>query len=101
MSKLSKDFRILVEKDAGVYANFKNNEYEKSGAEISTASDVLKSDIVLKVRAPSEQELSQMKEKAMLISHIFPDQNKTLVDKMVSKGITSFAMDKIPRISRA
>lgn len=74
MSKLSKEFRILVEKDAGLMANFKNIDYEKSGAEISSeASEVLKSDIVLKVRAPEEKELDLMKEKAILISHIFPD----------------------------
>lgn len=91
-----------MEKDAGLMANFKNSDYEKSGAEISAdAAEVLKSDIVLKVRAPEEKELDLMKEKAMLISHIFPDQNKNLVQKMLDRGITSFAMDKIPRISRA
>lgn len=42
-----------------------------------------------------------MKEGSTLISFLYPAQNKSLVDRIKGKGITSFAMDQIPRITRA
>lgn len=63
------------------------------------------SNIVLKVRAPSmDGEMSEMdmlKDGSTLISFIYPTQNKNAVEKLANRGTTSFAMDMIPRISRA
>jgi NAD(P) transhydrogenase len=55
----------------------------------------------LKVRAPSQEEAQKLKDEAGLISFIYPAQNKNLVDILKSKKITSFAMDCVPRLSRA
>jgi H+-translocating NAD(P) transhydrogenase len=63
------------------------------------------SDILLKVKAPSfdgpVSEVDQLREGATLISFLYPTQNKNLVEKLASRGTTAFAMDMIPRISRA
>ena len=63
------------------------------------------SDILLKVRAPSfdgiNNEVNRLREKGTIISFLYPAQNRALVEKLASRGATSFAMDMIPRISRA
>ena len=55
----------------------------------------------MKVRAPTELEAKALKDEAGLISFLYPAQNKNLVDILKSKNITSFAMDQVPRLSRA
>ena len=56
-------------------------------------------------RAPTFEgqisEVDQLREGATLISFLYPLQNKKVVEKLASRGTTSFAMDMIPRISRA
>lgn len=59
------------------------------------------SDILLKVRPPLESETAQIHEGTTLLSLLYPVQNKDLVEKLGQRKITSFAMDCIPRISRA
>jgi H+-translocating NAD(P) transhydrogenase len=63
------------------------------------------SDILLKVRAPSFEgqmsEVDQLKPGSTIISFVYPAQNKKVVEKLANSGTTSFAMDMIPRISRA
>ena len=63
--------------------------------------------MVLKVRQPmfnptiNKDEVDVIKENSTLISFLYPAQNKKLVDRVRSRGIVSFAMDQIPRITRA
>lgn len=101
---LKKGFaKILVEKGAGAEAQFLDDAYDKAGATlVDGASPVWKqADIVLKVRGPSEAEVDQLHEGQTIISLLQPAQNKDLVAKIAAKKATSFAMDMIPRISRA
>ncbi|KAJ4425225.1 hypothetical protein N0V82_000035 [Gnomoniopsis sp. IMI 355080] len=101
---LKKGFgKVIVEKGAGAEAQFLDEAYDKAGATlVDGASPVWKqSDIVLKVRGPSEAEVDQLHEGQTIISFLQPAQNKDLVAKIAAKKATSFAMDMIPRISRA
>ncbi|TPX09544.1 uncharacterized protein E0L32_009287 [Thyridium curvatum] len=100
---LKKGFsHVLVERGAGSEADFLDAAYTKAGATLVDAAAVWKdADIVLKVRGPSPAEVDGMKEGQTLISFLQPMQNKALVDKLAGKKATSFAMDLIPRISRA
>ena len=104
---LKKGFaRVLVERGAGAEAQFTDQAYEKAGVTLREAKTVwAESDIIMKVRAPSFEgqisEVDQLREGATLISFIYPLQNKKIVEKLASRGTTSFAMDMIPRISRA
>ena len=72
-----------------------------------SAKEALTSDVVLKVRPPqfneklNDEEHNIIKPGATLISFLYPAQNKALVDSIKTRGITSFAMDQIPRITRA
>jgi NAD(P) transhydrogenase len=98
--------RVLVEKDAGLGANFPDVFYEHVHATIASGDKVWgESDIILKVRPPSiaeqNDEVSKLKDGAALISFLQPAQNKAIVDGLANRQATAFAMDMIPRISRA
>ncbi|KAI9655269.1 MAG: hypothetical protein M1821_005416 [Bathelium mastoideum] len=104
---LKKGFRrVLVERGAGVEAQFTDHAFEQAGATLVEGKHVWSdSDVLLKVRPPSfdgaNDEVNLLREKATIISFMYPVQNRTLVEKLASRGATSFAMDMIPRISRA
>ncbi|XP_070536766.1 NAD(P) transhydrogenase, mitochondrial-like [Ptychodera flava] len=94
-------FNVVIEDGAGKEAKFSNAEYEEAGAVIKSLEETFKSDIVLKVRSPTLEEVDLLKDKAHLLSFIYPAQNKELIDKLASKNATVFGMDCVPRISRA
>ena len=101
---LKKGFsRILVERGAGNEAEFTDEVYEHVGATLVDRQTVwAESNILLKVRPPNiETEIPNIKPGTALISFIQPMQNKPLVEALAAQGVTSFAMDMIPRISRA
>lgn len=101
---LKKGFKkVIVSPGAGERASFRDEDYLKAGADLSL--DPFKSDIVLKVRPPilekDKDELRNMRKGSTLIGFLYPAQNKTLVEEIRERGLTSFSMDAIPRISRA
>lgn len=101
---LKKGFgRVIVERSAGTGAEFQDDAYKAAGATlVDGASSVWSdSDIVLKVRSVSVEETESIKEGQTIISFLQPAQNKDLVEKLAERKATTFAMDMIPRISRA
>ncbi|KAJ3653849.1 hypothetical protein Zmor_013081 [Zophobas morio] len=96
-----KGFTVNVEENAGLGAKFRNEDYEQAGGKVVDAKKTFESDIILKVRQPLDNEVSKFREGSTLISFLYPAQNKTLVDKLAERKINAFAMDCIPRISRA
>ncbi|ERS98718.1 NAD(P) transhydrogenase [Sporothrix schenckii 1099-18] len=95
--------RIIVERGAGAEAGFLDATYQQAGATIvdNAAAIWKEADIVLKVRGPTLTEAGNARAGQTLISFIQPVQNKELVDLLAARKVTSFAMDMIPRISRA
>lgn len=61
-------YEVLVEKDAGIYSEFTNEMYEKNGAKITDKKSVYDTDLLLKVRPPSTEEVSKFKKDQTLIS---------------------------------
>ncbi|KAI4612028.1 hypothetical protein J4E80_007481 [Alternaria sp. BMP 0032] len=104
---LNKGFsRILIERGAGSAAQFTDEAFEQAGAQTVDRRNVFsESDILLKVRALSidgkDSEVDAIREGATVISMLYPMQNKPTVDRIASRKATAFAMDMIPRISRA
>lgn len=96
-----KGFTVNVEENAGLGARFINDDYAASGAKVKGKKDVYTSDIILKVRAPLQEEIPNFRDKGTLISFLYPAQNKDLIDQLSKKQMTVFAMDCVPRISRA
>jgi NAD(P) transhydrogenase len=95
--------KILIEKNAGAEAQFPDQEYVAAGATLVTREELYKSaDIILKVRPPLlGQEAESVKEGSIVISFLYPNQNKAIVDTLASRKANALAMDMIPRISRA
>lgn len=96
-----KGVTVNIEDGAGVEAKFTNEDFAAAGAVIKSRPETFKSDIVLKVRPPMESEIAEFKENGTLISFLYPQQNADLVQKLNERKLTTFAMDKVPRISRA
>jgi len=96
-------FKVHIEENAGVAAKFSNQEYEAAGAKILSPSQLFAtSDIVLKVRLPEIAEVkTKFRDESHLFSFVYPAQNKATLDELAKKRSTVFAMDCVPRISRA
>ncbi|KAJ1555087.1 hypothetical protein HK096_009277, partial [Nowakowskiella sp. JEL0078] len=96
---------ILIETGAGAAAQFPDQEYVEAGAKIVPSIDEVygKSDIVLKVRSPISEtgEIQKIRKGQTIISFLAPGQNKDLVKTLESTEANIFAMDQIPRITRA
>ncbi len=101
LQKLGYD--CAIETNAGKAAGFADSAYEEAGVEIVESADALwaGSDIIAKVRPPTEDELGYLDETKTLISHFYPGSNEELMKLAASKGASVIAMDMIPRISRA
>ena len=93
---------VLVQAGAGMGANIPDDQFAAAGAKIvSAAPDVYaQADIVLKVRAPADGELAQMRSGQVLIGLLNP-HNKPGAEALARKGVAAFAMELLPRISRA
>ncbi|KAM7216457.1 putative NAD(P) transhydrogenase mitochondrial precursor [Rhypophila decipiens] len=101
---LKKGFKkVMVESGAGAEGDFPDEAYDKAGAILVDSASAVwsEADIVLKVRGPSLEEAEGAKAGQTIISFLQPAQNKPLVEKLAARKATSFAMDLIPRISRA
>ncbi|PCH38168.1 PNTB-domain-containing protein [Wolfiporia cocos MD-104 SS10] len=101
---LKKGFsKILVEKNAGAQAQFLDEHYRAAGATLVDRNDLFgSSDILLKVRPPVVgQEAEAVKEGGTVISFLYPNQNKAIVEALAARKANAFAMEMIPRISRA
>ena len=77
VSKLVKlGFQVQVEQGAGISSDFRDADFQAAGAKVVSTAAALQADIVCKVRPPSDAELDQMKSSSILVSTIFPGQNK-------------------------
>lgn len=96
-------FDVYIQHNAGVKANFSDKEFEEAGAKIvNTAAEIYgNSDIVLKVKEPSVEEVNMMREGLVLLSYLWPAQNQELLKILADRKVNAVAMDSIPRISRA
>ena len=93
---------VLVQSGAGAGASITDEAYSAAGATIvaSAAEVYSQSQIVLKVRGPDANELSMMRKDAVLLGLLVPHQAEGIA-ALATHGLTAFAMEKLPRISRA
>mgnify|MGYP002132462746 CR=1 FL=1 len=91
---------IKVQSGAGVAASVTDEAYRAAGAEITDQAGAFSTDLVLKVRAPVDSELSLMNTGAALVGMLNPFDRDNLV-RLAGAGITSFALEAAPRTTRA
>jgi NAD(P) transhydrogenase subunit alpha len=96
-------FDVTVETGAGDEINAPDAEYQEAGASIvANAAELWRSsDIVIKVRPPESEEVALLREGGWLVGFVWPGQNRDIVDRLAKKNATVFAMDSVPRITRA
>ena len=90
---------VRVERGAGHEASFTDDAYEEAGAQLTDAA--LDADVVVKVAPPTAEEAGALKQDAVLIGFLAPLTDKDGIERLQAKGVTAFAMESIPRITRA
>jgi NAD(P) transhydrogenase subunit alpha len=94
-------YDVVVETGAGTRSNFSDAAFEQAGAVVAEAGAVWGADVVLKVNAPSDEEVARLRPGAVLASLVSPALNPALVERLTAQGVTALAVDAVPRISRA
>lgn len=92
--------QVLVQKGAGERANISDQAYQTAGAELVSVKAVFQTDVMLKVRAPEISEIKAMSAGNVLIGLLEP-YNLTQLKVIAQQGITAFALEALPRNSRA
>jgi proton-translocating NAD(P)+ transhydrogenase subunit alpha len=89
---------VIVEAGAGEAASFTDEAFREAGAELG---DPWAAEVVAKVRKPSDQELVRLREGQVLIGFLQPLTDQEGIERLASRGVIAFAMESIPRITRA
>ncbi|TMJ32996.1 MAG: Re/Si-specific NAD(P)(+) transhydrogenase subunit alpha [Alphaproteobacteria bacterium] len=93
---------VLVEAGAGARAGLPDAEYEAAGAGIARGAEVVRdADVILKVRRPTAGEAERYKKGALVIGMMDPFGNEPALAALAKAGVTAFAMELLPRITRA
>src|ERR1700761_7446188 len=94
---------VVVELGAGLKASYPDDQYAAAGAVIAgTAAEALNgADVLFKVRAPSPEEIGALKPGAIVAAALNPFQDKATLQALAGAKATAFAMEFIPRITRA
>ena len=94
-------YDVVVEAGAGAAADQPDAAYETAGVRVGTSAVVWASDVVVKVNAPTDDEIGLLRRGATVVALLAPARSPELVDKLGAAGVTALAMDAVPRISRA
>ncbi|MBD9373564.1 Re/Si-specific NAD(P)(+) transhydrogenase subunit alpha [Rhizobium sp. ARZ01] len=94
-------FDVIVEAGAGLSSRIRDLDYEAAGAAIGAPADAKGADVVLKVRRPTDKEIKSYRSGALVIAIMDPYGNDKALAAMAKAGLTTFAMELMPRITRA
>jgi NAD(P) transhydrogenase subunit alpha len=95
-------FEVVVETGAGDGASIADAIYQEAGASIAAdPAAAFGADVVLKIQRPTDEEIALLKEGGVLISSLSALTNKDMVQKLADRKVTAFAMELVPRITRA
>ncbi|MFA7351625.1 MAG: Re/Si-specific NAD(P)(+) transhydrogenase subunit alpha [Methylotenera sp.] len=97
---VSLGLQVVIQKGAGERANISDEAYQAAGAKLVLAQEVFEAAIILKVRAPEPFEIKAMNSGTVLIGMLDP-YNQAQLNMMANQGITAFALEALPRNTRA
>jgi NAD(P) transhydrogenase subunit alpha len=92
--------QVVIQSGAGIKSSVTDDAYVAAGARVGSAADALGCEMVLKVRAPSAEERSQMKPDTVLVGMLNPFDVEN-IQAMARAGLKAFALEAAPRITRA
>jgi NAD(P) transhydrogenase subunit alpha len=100
LTKLGVD--VIVERKAGEKAFVTDDDYLSAGAGVSERKEIIKkSDLLLTVNPPLDDNIDSFKEGQIIFTVLNPVENHSWLDKARLHGLTVFALDMVPRITRA
>ena len=94
-------YDVVVEQGAGAAADQPDVAFTDAGVRVVPADEVWSSDVVVKVNAPTDDEIGRLRPGATVICLMAPARSPELVERLSAAGVTALAMDAVPRISRA
>jgi NAD(P) transhydrogenase subunit alpha len=98
----AKGHEVVVESGAGERARIPNALFEEAGAKIASGDAALEgADVVARVTPPSSEEIDRLPDGSVLIAFLAPLTSPETTRALASAGVTAFAMEAIPRITRA
>jgi NAD(P) transhydrogenase subunit alpha len=98
----AKGVAVVVQSGAGAEALIPDALFEEAGAQIAAdASEVWGADVVVTIAPPSEEDIGRLGSGSVLVGFLGPLTNPATVSALARAGVTAFAMEAIPRISRA
>ena len=97
---VSDGFEVLVEQGAGAAAYFGDDAFIEAGARVAE-SVYVEAEVVVKVQKPSPDEVARLRERTVLICFLQPLTDEETTRRLAERGVTAFAMESIPRITRA
>jgi len=99
---IDKNFEVIVEKNAGNSASFKDSDYIEAGAKMESRGVVYKeANIIIKINPFDEDDLKLVDKEHILISQLFHKSHPKLIKAISETGASAFSLDAMPRISRA
>src|SRR6478752_8132646 len=93
-------YDVVVEQGAGAAADQPDVAFTDAGVRVVPADEVWSSDVVVKVNAPTDDEVGRLRPGATVIALLAPARSPELVERLSAAGVTALAMDAVPRISR-
>ena len=97
----ARELEVLVESGAGERSHITDAAFEEAGARIGSSGEALGAEIVTVVKAPSAEEIGRLARGAVVIGFLDPLTDADTVRALASAGVTAFAMEAIPRVTRA
>jgi H+-translocating NAD(P) transhydrogenase subunit alpha len=97
----AKELDVAVESGAGDGSGHPDSEYSEGGASVGPTDEAWGADVVVKVAPPTPDEIGLLRRGQVLIGHLAPLTSGDTNRALASAGVTSFAMESIPRITRA
>lgn len=104
VQRLVKDgFTVTIESGAGAGSMIADAAFEKAGATLTDdrTSAFGSADVVLKLHPPTPEETDALREGSLLVAHVWPFGDAELCGKLLARKVTTFAMDQIPRTTKA
>src|SRR3954470_17089903 len=92
-------FEVLVQRGAGEAASFPDTAYEEAGARL--VDDWAEAEAVVKVQKPSDEEAGRLRAAQVMVASLQPLTDPAGIEQLAQRGVVAFAMESIPRITRA
>ena len=100
-SLTGESLEVALESGAGEGSGHPDSEYSDAGASVGSADDAWSAEVVVKVAVPTTDEIGRLRSGQVLIGHLAPLTSGETTKALAGAGVTSFAMESIPRITRA